>query len=425
MLDPRHCEDTLFLVFESDFRFYERDDLPPEKWLPLAVARRQEQSMREHVALDESEEEDEASMEVDAVGEAARAPLTWANEPGRFRGAQQGTRPGAKKYDVQDELVDLVQMCNVAARKDAGDLVWLGWNAADPGKKPPRKTAPKYGAQLLAYTPNGARECLRAMQTARPQHYDCWLLYENLNKPTTVLGQAKTCYVIPPVGGYAAHESQNYRGGGGQTRPSSWQADWCQEGTRPHGPKQLRRWLAHFTPKGPPVWITELQLPPFGTELHWATLAPPAHWHDPDPTWQRLLLDRRWVSQTGLWIGPARGQTKGKALKGKSGSLSPRAKGKRSGKGQAKGKQVPLEWKRLVEEPDGFNVDQNGMVSPITRLAEQLVTSAFDEDEWTETSDRKKRARAFRVSQYKHRFFVEDPSEVQLVRSDCCRTMLR
>ena len=110
MLDPRHCEDTLFLVFESDFRFYERDDLPPEKWLPLAVARRQEQSMREHVALDESEEEDEASMEVDAVGEAARAPLTWANEPGRFRGAQQSARPGIKKYNVQDELVDLVQM---------------------------------------------------------------------------------------------------------------------------------------------------------------------------------------------------------------------------------------------------------------------------------------------------------------------------
>ncbi|NBO93980.1 MAG: hypothetical protein EBV06_16990 [Planctomycetia bacterium] len=74
MLDTRHCEDTLFLVFESDFRFYQRDDLPTDKWLPLAVAGRREHSMREEVGTEESEDEGEASMVVDQGRAAKRAP---------------------------------------------------------------------------------------------------------------------------------------------------------------------------------------------------------------------------------------------------------------------------------------------------------------------------------------------------------------
>jgi hypothetical protein len=94
MLDTRHCEDTLFLVFESDFRFYQRDDLPTDKWLPLAVAGRREHSMREEVGMEESEDEGEASMVVDAASGARRPPQTWANRPGRCRGAQPSARLG-------------------------------------------------------------------------------------------------------------------------------------------------------------------------------------------------------------------------------------------------------------------------------------------------------------------------------------------
>ncbi|NBO93981.1 MAG: hypothetical protein EBV06_16995 [Planctomycetia bacterium] len=236
---------------------------------------------------------------------------------------------------MQDEIVDLVQLCNVAARKDAGDIVWLGWNAADPGQKPKRMLSIKYGAQLIAYTPAGARECLNSMRGAKPQHFDCWLLYDNLNKPTTALGQAKSCCAIPPVGGYAAHESLNYQGGRGKTRPSSWGEKWCQEGTRLARPSQKHGWLARFTSAGHPDWLAQVMLPPPATKLHWATEAPPEHWHDPDLTWQRLLRLRGWVSEQGCWVGPARCQSKGKAEKGKSGSFSPREKGKRAGKGQA------------------------------------------------------------------------------------------
>ena len=37
MLDPRHPEDTVFLFSEADFRFYKRDCVQPEEWLPLVM----------------------------------------------------------------------------------------------------------------------------------------------------------------------------------------------------------------------------------------------------------------------------------------------------------------------------------------------------------------------------------------------------
>ena len=37
MLDPRFPHDTLFITFEQDFRWYERDCLTVEDWLPLCV----------------------------------------------------------------------------------------------------------------------------------------------------------------------------------------------------------------------------------------------------------------------------------------------------------------------------------------------------------------------------------------------------
>ena len=37
MLDPRFPPDTLFLTFEQDFRWYERDCLEVDEWLPMCV----------------------------------------------------------------------------------------------------------------------------------------------------------------------------------------------------------------------------------------------------------------------------------------------------------------------------------------------------------------------------------------------------
>ena len=45
MCMPAHLEDTLFLFFESDFRFWKEDCIAPELWLRLAA-----QSCREPLA---------------------------------------------------------------------------------------------------------------------------------------------------------------------------------------------------------------------------------------------------------------------------------------------------------------------------------------------------------------------------------------
>ena len=37
MLDPRFPPDTLFLTFEQDFSWYERDCLEVNEWLPMCV----------------------------------------------------------------------------------------------------------------------------------------------------------------------------------------------------------------------------------------------------------------------------------------------------------------------------------------------------------------------------------------------------
>ena len=37
MMDASHMPDTLFIVAEADFRFYEADDMSPEEWAEEVV----------------------------------------------------------------------------------------------------------------------------------------------------------------------------------------------------------------------------------------------------------------------------------------------------------------------------------------------------------------------------------------------------
>jgi hypothetical protein len=62
--------------------------------------------------------------------------------------------------------------------------------------------------------------------------------------------------------------------------------------------------------------------------------------------------------------------------------------------------------------PDGFNVGPDGAEAPITRLAEQFCTALGGDTEFSNYTNRQKRARQWAVSQYKFRYFVDDPSKV-------------
>ena len=127
-----------------------------------------------------------------------------------------------------------------------------------------------------------------------------------------------------------------------------------------------------------------------------------------------MLLHLGWIGRSGEWEGPLKGQDKGKG-KGKD-------KGK--GKGQGKGKQKgpPVGWRRSVQSPDGYNVYPNGNRPPITRLAEHLCTAQADDTEFTAHTDRRKRARAWHVSQYKLRFFVENADAARRTGGFLCQS---
>ena len=402
MLDHRHADDTAFLFFESDFRFYRADCLTPEEWLPLALgAQDRTEGASPPRSLAPAEDSD-----VEMVEEEEPRERRWSAPPGRFRGAFQSTRPAARgDYSVMPEVRDLIETLTIADRCGHGQLVWFGWNAADPGKKPKRVTAPQYGSHGIIFTKPAALILHTLMQTGRAEHFDVWLL-QHLNAADHAGIQASYC--VPAMGSYATHVSPNNQGGG-SVRPSSWDEKWCQEGTRVGSlspPHFKQRWLCSFQPKGGPTWLKELDLPGNSTELFWATKQPPAVWWANDFDWQNMLYHRGWINTNGDWEGPVKGQDKGK------GKGQDKGKGKGKGKGTSKG--PPLEWRRLVQHPDGFNVDPNGNRSPITRLAEHLVTAQAGDTEHSATTIRQKRARAWFVSQYKFRFFVENADEA------CC-----
>jgi hypothetical protein len=147
MTDPRHLKDTLFICFESDFRFYKADDLPPETWLPLAVAPSEESAPG-------AQPESGASrpLEASSASGSRDTPPTLmpavqlrpdADSLGRWKSITTLPRPYKTGYSVvTDELADLVQLATVASRQGVGDLIWFGHNAGHENKPRRRSTSP-------------------------------------------------------------------------------------------------------------------------------------------------------------------------------------------------------------------------------------------------------------------------------------------
>ncbi len=148
-----------------------------------------------------------------------------------------------------------------------------------------------------------------------------------------------------------------------------------------------------FRKQGPAFHIGDINST-IALETNWCTLGPPESWDDPDKDWAEILWNKGWVVD-GDWKGP---QEKGTATKGK---------------GRYAGQLVSPEWNRILEDPDGFNlVRARGEESPITRLAEQVVTdykhfNIFDD----ELTIRRWKMRQLNIRNYKLRTFCSDPDE--------------
>jgi hypothetical protein len=253
--------DTLFLLFEQDFRFTPNDIEPQVSYKPQGL--------------------------VELVGD----PTTFLESAGAEIHGEQHARPGvpgqgrwyeiptkekrAAFSSVSSRLMDIVDYATLAHRASCGDLIWMCWQPGQAGSNPKRKGSPASGGMFIMLTVPGAVVLNSAMESKLlPMgHFDCQLLSWMRDLPLTSL---RACYILPPVGNYAAHQSgcEKVFAGEASVRPSCWEEKWCCPGTRmSEDPDNRKKWLCAFTSKGPPGWLCELPNLDNVTDvdLHWLT----------------------------------------------------------------------------------------------------------------------------------------------------------
>ena len=285
MQDPRFPPDTLFLTFEQDFRWYERDCLTIEQWLPMCVTTNS--STPTLVPPREG------------YGGAARPPVTGGatssqekprltrtevqnQNKGKVERVEQSTK-ATHLAPVSQEVFDLVCTCNLAHRAGFGEIVWFGYNCSDHKDTMKGAGIVGFGTQGVAFTRRSAHLMEWKMKDRKPQLFDLFLKSQlNLDygaKPQKNFTElAKCCYIDPPCGGFYEHETEIYSPHG-NVRPTLFGAKWGQEGSvgavRPTDVPRILRKFPCWKQPGERVF----PLPPFfrpdNHSLYWKTMLPP------------------------------------------------------------------------------------------------------------------------------------------------------
>ena len=261
MCSRRFPEDTLFLVFEEDWRL--RPEPPARVQQPGAAS---------------------AAASSSGAASSSAAPYSGhgdcSGSPQHEQGEQAvSKRPRGKKLELphragfqqwQDvgggDLNGLVSIANEAHRAGCGDLVWFTWqpHGAGDSKNCHRRQSPRSGAMLIGLSQTGAKQLLEACRANQlpPGHWDVVLL-RYLYKAAM-----RSCYVYPPVGNYATHISgcERSMGAGTGGRPSCWdEAFACPGTTVEEDPQRRPKWFGRFQASGPAVQLAACEPPAAGT----------------------------------------------------------------------------------------------------------------------------------------------------------------
>ena len=386
MMDNRHAEDTLFLFCESDFRFYEAHDVSLDEWLAATLAAGDATEPLAGRAGASS-----SSTDPLGIGLAPAEPLAGG---GQARKAPAKRRLGvweasgrqlASEMDFTEDVKNVVRICNDAMRIGRGNFVWLGWNG---NKK--AKSRVVSGTHFMAFTPKGARLLLQELLARKPGPIDMVLVDIMYNTPAQQPDEIGCCFVWPAVGQQAAHISMATPTPGDPVSRCNWKASWIGQGAGPVPNKG--RWLCRFIQAaGAQQWLSEIN---FKKDLAWKTRRPPSSPDVRDEDWQDILWERWWIDSRGWWVGPEEGRGQG-----------------RRGKGEDQRLPLTAEQQELKRNPAEHPVLPDGSRSPISRLAEQIVT-----DErlyaWSGVhTQRETRARRQNIAAYRRRIFVDSWDE--------------
>ena len=234
MLDERFEEDTLFLVFEEDYRFAKPGtsaNLRPEGFHQMFEERTYNvvyKDGRRYVTLDRG------------VSETHMIPT-------------RASSAAFKEELLPTFLKDTLRYATLAARKKCGDLIWWSWNAAQPGQETKHATRINYGSQFISYTRAAAKQCLEDMEKGVLQmgHWDISL--KTYLKNNT--GDTQYSYLYPPMDHFEEHASDCDPRQYAQGRPSDWDKSWVCQGTRVDHDRQKRStYFCFFSVKGNTVW---------------------------------------------------------------------------------------------------------------------------------------------------------------------------
>ena len=239
MMHPSLEPDTLFLVFEEDWRISSEEAVP---------------------------------QTVDVPADAPGFKVHGSRPIGRHHYIPYaGSYPSKQEHGTV--VGDLVSIVIKASRADHGDLVWMTWQ---PGQGDVKRgvTKIKSGAMLIALSVRGAKTISQAMENSsiKKDHFDIGLL-----RYLEMEGSRFSSYVFPPLGNYSAHVSGCEPHFAVNARPSCWDAKWVCPGTRREDDPQHRdKYLAAITKKGEPKWLGKFDLEREYGALEWVT-----HWSVP------------------------------------------------------------------------------------------------------------------------------------------------
>lgn len=284
--DLRFEEDTLFIIFEEDYRF--TPDPGDSAW---TVKGRKD--MSSHImstlfpspppgAEAASSSSDAASSSYNKIPkEKKEQPTAYFNPSGRKERASAedykvySKAPAADWKNPSRFLRDLVAYATIAHRKKRGDFIFCGWQPHGCGEAASCKNKDNFrsGLMLTMVSKQGFWELETqwkvndALKT--PGHVDlCFKKFFSNQKITW------SSYISPPLGGYTSHLSGCEKAYFEKPRESIWCEDFACPGTRKSDdwnvpPRQ--KWLCSFTANGKANYLCKMNVDVADEKVWWLT----------------------------------------------------------------------------------------------------------------------------------------------------------
>ena len=233
ILDDRFPEDTLFLVFEYDYRFWPigedpdgADDYSTRLETMLAKRKRSVSPKKINMKADTASRK---SGQASSSSSGAYRPEAKGKEKGKaivtqhhYTPVRGSTIPEHPNEGLSTNVADLLRIATFCSRQSMGEIIWFGWCA-------PAKTKPTWlwkGSHGIMLTKRGAAHIMLAIADGRVQrgHIDLVLLQWLRSEEEAI--KAGASYTWPMIGSYYGHASGCDPATFGEAqggRPSGWE----------------------------------------------------------------------------------------------------------------------------------------------------------------------------------------------------------